>query len=79
MKSANNLLDEYPNYSAIKIRNQLRNEKIDKNQLCNYLIELSKKKNKLYKAFKVLNHKYIEAQFKETKNKKLPLWYSSWY
>ena len=74
MKSANNLLDEYPNYSAIKIRNQLRNEKIDKNQLCNYLIELSKKKNKLYKAFKVLNHKYIEAQFKETKNKKLPLY-----
>ena len=50
MKSANNLLDEYPNYSAIKIRNQLRNEKIDKNQLCNYLIELSKK-NKLYKSF----------------------------
>ena len=74
MNFIKNFSDKYSNFSGIKLRNLIKNDKINKNDLCNYYISFTKKINKEFKAFKKFNDKNIKEQFENKKNKKKPLY-----
>ncbi len=60
--------------SALKIRDQIRKNKISKAHLYQNLIKHNKKINNKYKIFKNINYKNIEHQYLNLKNDKLPLY-----
>lgn len=65
---------KYTKFSAKKIRNLIRNNKINENDLFNFLITFTKKINKEFNAFKIFDEKEIKNQFINNKNNKKPLY-----
>ncbi len=74
MISTKNSLEKYLDLSAIKLRDKIKADEINKNELSKFYIDYSKKINKKYKAFKKISDKNIKEQYKNIKNKNLPLY-----
>ena len=60
-------MDNYLNLSAIKLRDKIKANEININDLSEFYLNYSKKINRKYKAFKKINHKNIKEQYKNLK------------
>ena len=65
--------ENYLNLSAVKLRDKIKANEININDLSEYYLNYSKKINRKYKAFKKINDKYIKEQYKNLKRRNLPL------
>lgn len=74
MNIVKNSYEKYSNLSGSKLREEIKKNKIDKLDLCDFYISKSKKINKKYKAFKKINDKYIKEQYLSINNSKQPLY-----
>ncbi len=73
MNSTKNPLKNYLNLSAVKLRDKIKANEININDLSEFYLNYSKKINRKYKAFKKINNKNVKEQYNNLKKRNLPL------